>query len=88
MNLVRTRVAAVAAACLFTACGGGSTDTPPTTTPASSALQVQLEGCVVDQNDQPRATRVHAFSEDGRSVATATSSPQGVFNSQCRRAST
>ncbi|MBC7995819.1 MAG: hypothetical protein H7Z15_21520 [Rhizobacter sp.] len=84
MNLVRNRVAAVAAACLFTACGGGSTDTPPTTTSASQAAgqpaQVQLDGCVVDQNDQPRATRVHAFSEDGRLMATATSSPQGVFN--------
>ena len=83
MNLVRNRVAAVAAACLFTACGGGGSDAPPTTTSASQAAshsaQVQLEGCVVDQNDQPRATRVHAFSEDGRLVATATSSPQGVF---------
>ena len=79
MNLVRNRVAAVAAACLFTACGGGSTDTPPTTTSASHTAHVQLEGCVVDQHDQPRATRVHAFSEDGRLVATATSSPQGVF---------
>lgn len=87
MNLVRNRVAAVAAACLFTACGGGGSDAPPTTSSANTAaslsssapVQVQLEGCVVDQNDQPRATRVHAFSEDGRLVATATSSPQGVF---------
>jgi hypothetical protein len=86
MNLVRNRVAAVAAAFLFTACGGGGTDTPPTSSASTSAslatstsAQVQLEGCVVDQNDQPRATRVHAFSEDGRLVATATSSPQGVF---------
>jgi hypothetical protein len=83
MNLVCNRVAAVAAACLFTACGGGGSDAPPTTTSASQATslsaQVQLEGCVVDQNDQPRATRVHAFSEDGRLVATATSSPQGIF---------
>lgn len=87
MNHVRNRVAAVAAAFLFTACGGGGSDTPPTTSSASpsaslsasSPVQVQLEGCVVDQYDQPHATRVHAFSEDGRLVATATSSPQGVF---------
>jgi hypothetical protein len=83
MTLARNRVAAVAAACLLAACGGGSTDTPPTTTSShlttSASASVQLEGCVVDQNDQPRATRVHAFSEDGRLVATATSSPQGLF---------
>ncbi len=87
MHLVRNRVAAVAAAFLFTACGGGGNDAPPTTSSAttsaslaaSSPAVVQLEGCVVDQNDQPRATRVHAFSENGRLVATATSSPQGVF---------
>lgn len=84
MKPVRHTVAALASACLFTACGGGGSEDPTPTTAATSqatrtASAVQLEGCVVDQNDQPRATRVHAFSEDGRLIATATSSPQGVY---------
>lgn len=84
MNLVRHTLAALASACLFTACGGGGSEpaapsASPTSQAASASTLVQLEGCVVDHNDQPHATRVHAFSEDGRLVATATSSPQGVF---------
>jgi len=82
MNLARHSVAAWASACLFTACGGGGSEAPasPSIEQATATVTtVRLEGCVVDRNDQPHATRVHAFSEDGRLVATATSSPQGVY---------
>lgn len=83
MNPVRHTVAALASACLFTACGGGSSSeesAPPAPTPvAASVTDVQIEGCVVHPHDPPHATRVHAFGEDGHLLASATSNPQGVF---------
>ncbi|MGY4829622.1 hypothetical protein ACVNIS_13690 [Sphaerotilaceae bacterium SBD11-9] len=83
MNPIRHTLAALASACLFTACGGGSgseESAPPAPTPvAASVTEVQIEGCVVDLHDQAHATRVHAFGEDGRLLANATSTPQGVF---------
>ncbi|MBX3618593.1 MAG: hypothetical protein KF891_01175 [Rhizobacter sp.] len=85
MNLVRHTVAAWACACLFTACGGGGSDAPsPTVSTTASAeaaepATVQLEGCVLDAHDQPRAAAVHATDEDGRLLASAASSADGVF---------
>ena len=76
-------MAAWASACLLIACGGGSSseaDAPPAPTPvAASVTQVQIEGCVVNQHDHGHATRVHAFGEDRRLIATTVSNPQGVF---------
>lgn len=76
MIFVRHSLAALASACLFTACGGGETDTsaPPSTTSATSAATVRLEGCV-----QGAPATVQALGDDGRLLATATADTQGVF---------
>jgi hypothetical protein len=81
MTPVRHTVAALASACLFTACGGGGSDASDAIapTPVASPTFVRLEGCVVDQHDLPRAATVHASSEDGRVLDRASSNPQGVF---------
>ena len=80
MKTVRHTVAALASACLFTACGGGGSESPaPTSTPSAAVATVQIEGCVTDTRNQPLATRVQAFSDDGRLVANATSNPDGMF---------
>ncbi|HEX3142235.1 MAG TPA: hypothetical protein VHQ87_19410 [Rhizobacter sp.] len=82
MNPVRHTVAAWASACLLIACGGGSNEasTPLAPNPvAASVTQVQIEGCVADPRDPTHATRVQAFGEDGRVIATAASNAQGVF---------
>ncbi len=80
MNPVRHSVAALASACLLTACGGGETDTTaPSATALSSpsASSVSLEGCV--QGAQQRSATVQAFGDDGRLIASATPDAQGVF---------
>ena len=84
MYPVRHTVVALALLCLFSACGGGGSEASPPTEAAVAAdaranAFVQVEGCVVDLHDQPRATRVHAYSDDGRLIASASSSPEGVF---------
>ena len=79
MHLVRHSVAALASACLFTACGGGGETTETGPSAASAPQTVQLEGCVVDPHDQARVAAVRVLGEDGRLLARGSSNAQGVF---------
>lgn len=86
MQHVRHTLAALASACLLVACGGGgdegSTTSSSNTATAEAPATVQLEGCVVGPQGQPQSTRLHAFGEDGRLVAHASSNAEGLFTMQ------
>jgi hypothetical protein len=84
MTLATNRAAVLASLCLlFAACGGGGAAEPPARPDTARAHaptdSVVLEGCVLDDADRPRQTRVHAFGDDGRLLASAGTDERGVF---------
>jgi len=78
-------VLAMLSSLLMTACGGGGNDAAErpqasTTSAAPLAVNVQLEGCVVNSEWMgARDTAVHVRTVDGRMVGTAFTNRQGVF---------